>query len=125
MRELRTRVALVAPVPESWMLGRLSRETKHYHQSADNDRLAMLGVAADRSQYAAFLARVYGFKSPLEAALMMTDGLDQWLDMRDRGHLRLLRADLQALGVSDPNTLPRCRTIFPFRHPADALGWCM
>lgn len=105
------------------MLGRLNRETRQYHQSADNDRLAMLAVSANRSQYTAFLSRVYGFESPFEAALLMTDGLDRWVDMRDRGHLRLLRADLQVLGLSDPNTLPRSRSIFPFRHPGDALGW--
>lgn len=114
---------MVAVVPESWMLGRLSRETKPYHQAADNDRLSMLGAAADRGRYAAFLSRVYGFESPLEAALLLTDGLDPWLDTRDRGHLRLLRADLQALGMTDPNALPRCSTVMPFRHPADALGW--
>src|SRR5438874_2798011 len=110
-------------MPESWMLGRLSRETKFHHQAADNDRLAMLGAAADKGRYAAFLSRVHGFEAPLEAALLMTDGLDQWVDMRDRGHLRLLRADLTALGVTDPKTLPRCATIFPFRHSAEALGW--
>lgn len=105
------------------MLSRLNRETGRYHQAADSDRLSMLGVAADRSHYASFLARVYGFEAPLEAALLMTDGLEQWLDLRDRGHLRLLRADLQALGIADPNQLRRCSTVFPFRHPAEALGW--
>jgi heme oxygenase len=101
----------------------LSRETKHFHAAADNDRLAMLGLAADRAHYASFLTRVYGFEAPLEATLLMTDGLDQWLDMRDRGHLRLLRADLQALGFNDLNALSRCPTISPFRHPAEALSW--
>lgn len=105
------------------MLGRLSRETKQYHQSADNDRLAMLAVSGEQARYTAFLCRVYGFEAPFEAALLMTDGLDTWIDLRDRGHLRLLRADLQALGVGDPNALPRSRTILPFVHPADALGW--
>lgn len=105
------------------MLSRLNRETRQYHQVADGDRLSMLGAAADKSHYASFLARIYGFEAPLEAALLMTDGLEQWLDLRDRAHLRLLRADLQALGIADPNQLKRCSTIFPFRHPAEALGW--
>lgn len=105
------------------MLCRLNRETKQYHQTADNDRLAMLAASADRPQYTAFLSRVYGFEAPFEAALLMTDELDRWIDLRDRGHLRLLKADLQVLGLTDPNALPRSRSIFPFRHPADALGW--
>lgn len=105
------------------MLSRLNRETQPHHGVADNDRLAMLGNSADRERYASFLTRVYGFEAPVEAALLLTDGLDPWLDLRDRAHLKLLRADLQALGISDPNQLPRCSTVFPFRHPAEALGW--
>jgi heme oxygenase len=113
---------IVARVAASWMLSRLDRETRHYHEVADTNRLAILG-AADRAQYTTLLTRVYGFEAPVEAALMMTDGLDLWLDLRGRGHLRLLRADLQSLGIADPNQLRRSSTIFPFRHPAEALGW--
>lgn len=80
----------------------------------------MLG--SERSSYASFLTRIYGFESPLEAALLSTDKLDEWLDLRDRGHLHLLRADLHMLGVVDPNQQRRC-SIVPFRHPAEALGW--
>lgn len=113
----------VARVSESWMLSRLHRETQHLHAVADRDRLAILGQAADRPRYASFLARVYGFEAPVEAALVLTEGLDHWLDLRDRAHLKLLRADLKFLGVRDPNRLPRTSTVFPFRHPAEALGW--
>lgn len=105
------------------MLARLSRETKQHHHVADNDRLAMLGAGADPALYAAFLKRVYGFEAPVEAALLMTSGLEEWIDFRDRAQLRLLRADLQSLGVTDPTTLARCSAIAPFRQPADALGW--
>lgn len=105
------------------MLSRLNRETRQHHQIADGDRLAILGAACDRPHYAQFLQRIYGFEGPLEAALLMTDGVDKWIDLRDRGHLRLLRADLQSLGVADPNRLARCSTVFPFRSPAEALGW--
>jgi heme oxygenase len=112
-----------AHVPESWMLARLNRETQHHHLLADNDRLAMLGSAPDREGYTSFLARVYGFEAPVEAALRRTEHLHEWIDLRDRAHPRLLRADLQALGVADPNQLPRCSMVLPFRHPAEALGW--
>jgi heme oxygenase len=113
----------VAIVPESWMLSRLNRETRLDHQHADADRLAILGVSADPARYAALLSRVYGFEAPLEAALQMTTGLDAWIDIRDRGHLRLLRADLQSLGIADASQLRRCTAITPFSHPAEALGW--
>ncbi len=83
----------------------------------------MLGFAVDRTRYAAFLARVYGFEAPLDVAIVMTDGVTPWIDLRDRGHLRLLRADLQALGSRELEVLPRCSTVLPFRHPAEALGW--
>lgn len=116
-------VADASAVTESWMLARLSRETKQYHALADNDRIAMLGAAVDTALYTAFLTRVYGFEAPVEAALLMTSGLDEWIDLRDRGHLRLLRADLQSLGITDPSSAPRCSTVFPFRQPAEALGW--
>lgn len=105
------------------MLSRVNRETRQYHPLADNDRLALLATGADRARYANLLSRIFGFEAPLEAVLLMSTGLEQWLDLRDRGHLRLLRADLQSLGVVDANRLPRCTSVFPFRHPAEALGW--
>lgn len=117
------RLHTVGTVPESWMLARLNRETQHHQRIADSDRLSMLGAAADPAGYTSFLARIHGFESPIEAALFLTDGVEQWLDLRDRVHRRWLRADLRALGVTDANLLPRCSTVFPFRHPADALGW--
>lgn len=105
------------------MLARLSRETKPHHLAADNDRMAMLGAGADPALYAAHLKRIYGFEAPVETALAMTAGLGDWIDLRDRGHLRLLRADLQSLGVTDPNTVPRCTAVPSFRDVAEALGW--
>jgi heme oxygenase len=105
------------------MLARLSRETKQHHHVADNDRMALLGASAQPALYASFLTRIYGFEAPVEAALLLTNGLEHWVDMRDRTHLRLLRADLCSLGVTDPGSVERCSTVFPFRHPAEALGW--
>jgi heme oxygenase len=104
------------------MLSRLNRETRQDHQLADDDRLAILD-STDRAGYATFLTRVHGFEAPLEAALLRTNELDQWLDLRDRGHIKLLRADLASLGITDASQLPRCRAICPFDHPAEALGW--
>jgi heme oxygenase len=44
------------------------------------------------------------------------------LDLRSRRDLRLLRCDLNALGVLDPSML-RCTKISPFRGLHEALGW--
>ena len=105
------------------MFARLSRETKQHHALADNYRLTMFGGGTDLACYTAFLKLIYGFEAPVESALQMTTGLDEWIDFRGRGQLRLLRSDLQALGVVDPSSVQRCSTVFPFRHAAEALGW--
>ena len=116
-------LAHVPLVPESWMLSRVNRETRVHHQLADNDRLALLSAGADRVKYVGMLSRIFGFEAPVEAAVTMAPGLDQLLDVRDRSSLRLLRADLQALGVFDASQLPRCTSVAPLRDAADALGW--
>ena len=68
---------------------------------------------------------VYGFESPVDAVLAMTDGLDTLVDLRGRSHVRMLRADLQGLGTVELAKLPRCASVFPLRSPAEALvsGW--
>lgn len=105
------------------MLARLSRETKPYHALADNDRMALIGAGNAPATYVSFLARIFGFEAPIESALLMTSGLHEMIDLRDRSHVRLLRADLQALGVCDTSALPRCPMLFGFRSVAEALGW--
>lgn len=105
------------------MLARLAHDTRGHHAIADLDRMAILDRPTSRDRYASFLARVYGFEAPTEVSLLMTDRLEHWFDLRARTHVRMLRADLQALGVREPNDLPRCATLAPHRDPGDALGW--
>jgi heme oxygenase len=105
------------------MLLRLGFETTVHHATADNDRLSILNAGFDLATYTAFLSRIYGFEAPLDAALAMTTGVDDLVDLRGRTRVRLLRSDLQALCASDPSTLPRCSAVFPFRQPPEALGW--
>jgi heme oxygenase len=106
---------------ESWMMMRLRRETAVHHQVAGADRRELLDHR-DAVRRAQGLARIYGFEAPLESAFAMTAELDAVIDLRDRDHVRCLRADLVALGV-DIATIPRCPSVFPFRHPREALGW--
>jgi len=110
-------------VAESIMLLRLKRETAVHHATADNDRLSILGASAEATTYSAFLSRIFGFESPIESALAMIEGLDELVDLRARSHIRLLRADLQALGTIDASQLQRCSMASPPRQAPEALGW--
>ena len=105
------------------MLARLHHETRACHAIADADRLDTLGASSSRSEYLAVLSRIYGFERSVETAMWMTIRLDEVIDVRDRAHLRLLRADLRALGVVDASKLPRATTVITFRDAASALGW--
>ena len=104
------------------MLARLHRETAADHGDGDAHRRALLDGAVDAARYRAFLAHVYGFEAPVEAALAITAGVDLALDLRARGQVRLLRADLLAMGVVNTSTLPRC-TAVAIGDVAQALGW--
>jgi len=105
------------------MLLKLKRETAAHHSAADTDRLALVGAAVDTARYAGYLARIYGFEAPLESAIALTRGIADVVDVRARTAVRLLKADLMALGVVDASRLPRCPSIFPFRDVPEALGW--
>ena len=105
------------------MLARLQRETKTCHAAADEDRLAILASAPTLAMYRQFLARIHGFEAPVEVALVRTPDVDDWIDVRGRTQLRLLRADLAALGILDPARLPRCTSVPALAEPAAALGW--
>lgn len=108
---------------QSWVLGRLDHETRPRHAQADSDRLCLMTSHATPAGYRGFLARVYGFEAPVGAAIQMTPGVRDVLDLRGRGHLRLLVSDLAALGISTLEAVPRCAGGFPFRTVEDALGW--
>jgi heme oxygenase len=107
----------------SWMLARLKRETEMHHAAADADRSAPLTTLVTAPGYREFLTRIYGFEAPLEAAFAVTPGLGDLIDLRSRTSVRLLRADLLALGIADTEAIPQCRSIPPFRIAAEALGW--
>jgi heme oxygenase len=107
---------------ESWMLARLRRETATCHAAADADRMAVMKDFVTAGDYRAFLTSIYGFEAPVAHALARTPELDTWIDMRGRSQLRLLRADLTALGMLDTAGL-RTAAVVPFATPAEALGW--
>jgi heme oxygenase len=105
----------------SLMLGRLDEETRALHTDADEDRLALLEIRDVRC-YRDRLVRIYGFEAPVEAGFLMTAELGAEIDLRDRTKHRLLKYDLNALGVAETARLPRC-TVPLFGSAAEALGW--
>lgn len=101
------------------MLSRLKRETQSLHHAANADRLQPI---PDATSYARFLERIWGFEAPVEAAFARTPGLGEIVDLRGRAQIKLLRADLAAVGMRMPSSLPCCRNI-PALSIAEALGW--
>jgi heme oxygenase len=104
------------------MLVRLAIETNRHHSQADGDRLSLMDVQT-RSDYRAFLGRVFGFEAVIEATVARIHDLDPLLM---RGFLKTprLRQDLLALGASsqDVDLLPAA-TIPLIRTVPHALGW--
>ena len=107
----------------SWMLARLKRETQNLLGVSNQDRLQPLTGAPTPEGYRAYLARIYGFESPVEAAFQRTPGLADVVDLRGRSALRLLRSDLQALGITDASRLPVFPAVPELTSAAEALGW--
>ncbi len=113
-------------VDELRVLTRLNDETQVHHADADSDVDRYLfcdGVSS--IEYRTYLARVYGFLAPLEAALAMAPDIEQIIDVRGRAKAALVAHDLLALGLTmtEVNELPQCLSIPTFRGPAAALGW--
>jgi heme oxygenase len=106
------------------MLARLDAETRPYHANADGLWRELMEGSATPATYMHQLVRVYGFESPLEAALAYTPGLPQVIDIRSRVRSGLIARDLLALGISAARIaeLPQ-RLIAPFATVAEALGW--
>ena len=109
------------PVP--LVMARLDQETRERHATADGDRLALLAGEVTPGRYCAFLLRVFGFEAQVDAALYLTHGLADAIDLRSRVDLRRLKADLFAIDVPNLATAPRCAHVGRFHDPLEALGW--
>jgi heme oxygenase len=108
------------------MLARLNEETQPHHADADSDvDRYLFRPHVTAPDYRMFLCRTYGFLVPLEAALGITPGLEEAIDVRTRAKSALVVHDLMALGMTmdEVTELPQCSTIPTFRGPAIALGW--
>ena len=107
------------------MIGRLSSETQLYHSDADGE-LEQLLAGPSAQSYRSWLLRQYGFLAPLEVALDATAHLADVVDLRPRRKVPRLRADLLALGMSQPaiSAAIVCTDVPPlFTRIPIALGW--
>ena len=103
----------------SWVLEHLAQQTQQHHASADGDRLAIMEKPS-LDRYRMYLAQVYCFEAPVEAACIATEGIDRSIL---RSHLKTskLAEDLEALGfaVREAAVIDAPR----FDSPATALTW--
>ena len=102
--------------------GRLREATRACHAVLE-DALGLLRPSCGAAHYRALLERFHGFHRTWEPALAGALGNDDFLHVRRREPL--LRADLQALGLLEPDidALPACAEAAALcRTPAAALG---
>lgn len=103
---------------------RLDLETRPHHAAADAAWRELLVDDVTEADYAAQLARVYGFEGPLEAAFAYTPGLARVIDFRRRQRAGLVAQDLLALELQPAQiaNLPGL-ALAPFASIPEALGW--
>jgi heme oxygenase len=106
------------------MLMRLDLETRPHHAAVEAAWRDLLVDDVSDADYAAQLARVYGFEGPLEAALAYTPDITPIIEVKRRMCAGLLAQDLLALDLPPAQiaNLPGI-AIAPFVDVADALGW--
>ena len=101
------------------MLGHLAQQTQQHHAAADGDRLAIMEKPS-HERYRLYLAQVYCFEAPVEAACIACEGIDRRVL---RSHLKTTRlaTDLEALGFA-PREAPAIDAP-RFDSPAEGLTW--
>jgi heme oxygenase len=108
----------------SRLVDQLLDQTRELQIEADSelDGVMSTGSAAD---YRRYLSRMFGFVRPLELALERTPGLERVIELRRFRKHRLIKQDLDALGMkpADIDALPQCTTVPWFETVPDALGW--
>jgi heme oxygenase len=105
---------------QSWMLAHLAQRTRPHHLAADRDRLAVMENATPE-RYRAFLAQIYCFEAPVEAASLATSGFHASI-VAKHSRRALLARDLAALGlqVGEASHTSFATT---FEGASEALGW--
>jgi len=104
---------------------RLNLETRVLHPEADYPWLELMSLDASRSRYLDQLLAVYGYEAPVEAALALTPGIGEAIQLRPRSRSGYIVEDLLALALTPSKIarLPQCKAVVPFRDPSEAFGW--
>lgn len=105
------------------LVDQLDEDTESLHHVTDDDVARLLG-AASAEDYRRYLARMYGFVCPLEAAILNVPDIEHFVDVRMLHKADLLRRDLAAchMSVAEIAGLPRC-SIPRLATPEEAIGW--
>lgn len=111
------------PRHSSWMLSKLTNETKAHHIGVDEGLLASFAKPS-LGAYRHFLARMYGFAAPVGVALLATPGLDAEL-LVHRVRTGWIASDLLGLGLmrGEAAMLQRRLEVPAFASDGEALGW--
>ncbi|MBA3457330.1 MAG: biliverdin-producing heme oxygenase [Deltaproteobacteria bacterium] len=114
--------AVKHPRHSSWMLSRLTNETKRHHVGIDEGLLSAFAIPSIGS-YRHFLARMYGFSAPVGTALLAAPGLDADL-LVSRVRTGWIASDLLGLGLTPvESAMLQRRLEIPELSAAQALGW--
>lgn len=106
-------------------LAALRRATRRLHERVEEALQLLLDPGLSLRQYRGIVASFYGFYAPIEERLASVPG---WpvigIDLEVRKKTPLLRRDLQALGLAEPEIegLPRCGSLPAAETPAEAMG---
>lgn len=108
--------------PNTGVLGRLRSETQSEH-TAIEQTLDLMRDHLSIGEYRSILERFFGFYRPVElqfTRVTVPAEVEALLLLRPREPL--LRADLIALGLPTPDTLPMCLELPPLSTAAQCLG---
>ncbi|MFO1500637.1 MAG: biliverdin-producing heme oxygenase [Verrucomicrobiota bacterium] len=104
------------------LLLRLRKETRPQHAALERV-LGLLDKALSLGTYRQRLEQFYGFYRPVEGHLgALGDWRKRGLDVQERRKVPLLEADLRALGVETPESLPLCTELPDLGGVPEAFG---
>jgi heme oxygenase len=102
------------------ILSRLRAESRLEHEAVERD-LDLMSAGLTVAVYRRRLEQLHGFYAPLEDRLEAL-GAFSGAEPEPLAKAALLAADLRALGVAEPERLPRCQALPDLLGPAQALG---
>lgn len=105
----------------SRLLERLRDDTRAEHRAIEHTLAELTSSSLTPERYRFRLGQFYGFYRPLEAQLARVLRCDS-IDFPRRMKTQLLRADLEALGACDADSLPMCRRLPALDNTTAGLG---